>query len=599
MPNGESGARAAFAGYLYQITGALGLIARVSPDVQAAGNELDALVEVTRTGELHHERLGQDLVLATLGIDQADNLVLVQFKYSQQHPTPVISPGELRAIIDRLLGSRALATQQGAQVTGFALVTNRRLGPGAQELVDAARAGAVATQVDDDPRWEVFRTIRVITELQQVDWEADVDRFARSFGALDDEISQGRNALIGDLMHRAANGPDTAVRKEDLVQAFTGYRDTKPLTWSSLRAEVVRKIADFLVHSPGEPLRRQLQDEIRQAASASALVVVYGYGGCGKTVGLKQWAIDVTESADPQQGSFGVVQVARGLPDPWLAKLVSEWQQVPADNPRRHDLNDVSLRRLRQANQDGPQPLLCLALDGVDEELGPAEEFVRDTINWFWGENARAQKEERPPEATLVVSVRDAAEIDQNWLARNPSGFEYVGEGPPKVHVGDFSFEELRDAAVAVPAIAERIAATIAVLTVDQGVQTAQPVVLPAALPVLGVEPPANASVVLALRHPVMWASLLQLEANQQVAALDADPAALRLLARRFICRFHNKVNARGQVVELTIEQLIDVLRSVAQQTHQLGGEVYLLNQWDDAVTPTGLLNRSDARALF
>ncbi len=58
-------------------------------------------------------------------------------------------------------------------------------------------------------------------------------------------------------------------------------------------------------------------------------------------------------------------------------------------------------------------------------------------------------------------------------------------------------------------------------------------------------------------------------------------------------------MNARGQVVQLTVEQLITILVNVAQETHQLGGEVYLLNQWVDAVTPTGLLNRIDAHALF
>jgi uncharacterized protein (DUF2249 family) len=236
----------------------------------------------------------------------------------------------------------------------------------------------------------------------------------------------------------------------------------------------------------------------------------------------------------------------------------------------------------------------------VDEELGQADQFVRDAINWFWGEDDRARREGRPPKATLVVSVRDADDIDQRWLARNPSGFEYVGDAPRKIHVGDFSFDELREAAgAAAAAIAERIAATIAVLTVDQGLQPVQPVVLGAGPPVPGVEPPANASVVLALRHPVMWGSLLQLDANQQVAVLDGDAAALRLLAKRFIGRFHNKVSARGHVVHLAIEQLTTVLKTVAHQTHQLGGEAYLVNQWVDAVTQTGLLDRIAAHALF
>jgi hypothetical protein len=600
MPNGEHGARAAFAGYLYQITGALGLTARVSSDDHGDANELTALIEVTRTGELHHERLGQDLVLATLGIEQADHLVLVQFKYSQQHPIPTIGPEELRAIADRMLASRANALQQGAEVIGFALITNRLLGPGSQGLIDAAKAEAAPAQAADEPRWEVFRTLRAITELQQGEWETDLDRFARSYGCLQDEIVQGRNALVGDLLQRAAQGLNSVVRKEELVRAFTGYQDTKPLTWSSLRAEVSSRIANFPAHSPGDPLRRQVQDDIRQAASERALVVVHGYGGCGKTVGLKQWAVDMSQPVSPQHGRFAVIQVARGLPNPWLAKLVSEWQQVPADNPRRNDLNDVALLRLHRANPDGAQPLLCLALDALDEELGPADQFVRDEIAWFWEEDDLSRREGRLPRATMVVSVRDAADIDQIWLARNPSGFEYVGDKPSAIHVGDFSLDELREAAeTAVPNIANRISGGIALLGVGQGLEPALPAGVPLDLPALDAQQPASPTVVQALRHPVMWGSLLQLEAAHQGAVLDGDEVALRLLAERFLRRFHNKVSARGRIANLEMEALRAVLVAIAHQTHEAGGEAHLVRQWVDAVTSTGLLTQFDAQVLF
>jgi len=319
-------------------------------------------------------------------------------------------------------------------------------------------------------------------------------------------------------------------------------------------------------------------------------------------VALSQWAREVLYPDQAHPGSFAAISVARWLPHPWPATLMSGWQHLPPDHPRCHESNDVALLRLRRANPESPEPLLCLALDGLDEDLGTADraQFVRDTVAWFWQEDERARSELRLPRATLVVTLREAGDVDQLWLTRNPSGFEYAGHGPPRVQVGDFSPDELLQAAeTALPNLAARIAASLVALSGPSATLVPLPAAIAAADPQAGAQPAASLPVVEALMHPVMWRSLLQVEPAQQSAVLDGDGAALRLLADQFIRRFHNKVSARGRGAGLAFDQLIAVLTTVARRARDAGGETHTLNEWADAAASTGLLKHMEARSLF
>src|SRR6266487_2565095 len=102
MPNRDEneGGQAALAGYLYQILGVCGLKAKLyrlhtsAEDTEAdevtSASDIEKLFSLVRGGSVQHEAYGQDAVIRRyqqLGIIEADQCILVQFKYSQHDPT--------------------------------------------------------------------------------------------------------------------------------------------------------------------------------------------------------------------------------------------------------------------------------------------------------------------------------------------------------------------------------------------------------------------------------------------------------------------------------------------------------------------------------
>ena len=125
MPRALAGCEPPLAGSLFQIVGVLGLEARAHCTAGTSDSpELDALVTLVATGQLHHERLEQDAVLRKM-LEPDDEFVLIQFKYSRQIPLPKITPGELKQVLRRLADSAASAQALGRRVTGHVLITNR------------------------------------------------------------------------------------------------------------------------------------------------------------------------------------------------------------------------------------------------------------------------------------------------------------------------------------------------------------------------------------------------------------------------------------------------------------------------------------------
>lgn len=293
------GGQTALAGYLYQIVGALGMVARANcPNEE---EELQALLTLVREGELLHEYLDQDAVLRTLGIDGRDECVFVQFKFSRQAKPPTIGPQELIEIVKQLILSERKAKQLDQVVTGYALITNRKIGSQSAKIIEAATKNEQHEQIKTirktdryttitiDEQRRVLQHLRLITKLPLFKWQENLAQFARRYGCEPPEIERGVERLIGTLIQQTANHGFCEVVEADLIEALVGYRQATPLISPYFMEYTTRRLNDFSeqrLNLRSQPVRRELLDEISKATFERALVILYGRGGCGKTVAL-------------------------------------------------------------------------------------------------------------------------------------------------------------------------------------------------------------------------------------------------------------------------------------------------------------------------
>lgn len=601
MPNTNDGGYWALAGYLYQIVGLLGMRALANrPSVIIDSSELEALLTLVADSQLHHEYLGQDAVLEQLGLRDKDELVLVQFKYSTQIPPRSIQKAELKGIIDRLNTSAQAALAIGQKVTGYTLITNRSLSPGARDLREAVGDGDDPGSLSEEQS-ETLRRLRIITDLPLSQWQNALTRFAQEFGATETEIDGGTSRLIGDLVSKTVQG-DVSITEADLIHAFTEFEETRRLTYESIGELSIPQLQRFIdQHNlPGQPVRRKLLDELGMTARQRALVLLCGLGGCGKTVALWQWAQETATAPDPHNKPSIVVSAAGMIPRIWITEVICNWANVPSVNHRRRgESQELALHRLCTATPGASRPVLFMGLDGLDEDTDHPEQqhIIREVLNWFWEKDRSARENMQIPEATLIVTCREAEEV-RRWLRLDASGYGYHGEGPADITADDFTLEELLQAArIGIPALSSRIEATARALRDSNREST---VASPELIAVGDAfAPKADIGLLESLAHPAMWRALLELSHDTQIQALDRKDEAINQLAEVFVGRFCNKVMRRDRIAGLKEENLLDILSGIARHCQANGRARQAVADWiDPACDSDWIRGPGEARIL-
>ncbi|MCL5959781.1 MAG: hypothetical protein M1358_10815 [Chloroflexi bacterium] len=596
MSNVRDGGRSALAGYLYQIIGVLGLTARgsffgVSPD----SSELKAEMTVASTNEWWHEHLDSDAVLRQLGIDAHDEYVLVQFKFSRQVPLPSLGRPDLIEIAGAMKRSANRARSLGHNVTGYVLMSNRGLGA-------STNGTLVDTTVMRDPEVrDILDKLRVVTDLQLAEWDDCLRRYGRQLGAEENEIDRGIWELIGKLHDQTARGGSTVIDKDNLAEAFTDHPAALPLVLDRVVPLCVQQLNWFSdrLSLHREPLRRQVLDEIAKAVAERGLVVLYGPGGCGKTVALCQWVKEMVESSRQQRGGFATIGSASDVRRDWVANLVRGWANLPPGHRRQHEQLAHALRRLRIANPNTTPPILHLALDGLDEGVDTTnqEQDIREILECFW--NIDKHRWTQPPEAVLVVTCRDLDEVVRKWLRLDRSAFGYLGEPPQGVEVSDFSSGELLSAARNdLPNHFSRI--ETALCTPDGPFPEESPE-YPELLGLASHVPPLPGmpdNILEALRHPAMWHALVMLPDSVLSEVLNGEPEAILQLGGVFVRWFCEKTVLRSQDAGLGDQGVLYVLRAIAKGTKDIGRTRMSVREWNEFACDNGMVNLIVANRL-
>ncbi len=324
----SDGGRNALAGFLYQIVGALGLKAVAAAHSAGGEEELDALVSVTKEARLEHEKFGQDVVLSDLLGDEG--LTLVQFKFSPRSPPRPIETGEFEKIVRRLAASEEDAEREGKIVSRYYLITNRQCElkslPVNGEPVfgttnpahghPSNRRGKPSKASNAGRRAEKIRErLLVIRGVSLTSWLLNLERFARTFGCRDSEIKSGIDKLVGLVHRRTVEVGSVEIERRHLVEAFTEFAGSRPLTHEDLRPFCEKWISRFsgLVVRQGQAVRRSILDDLDREVVQNALVILEGPGGSGKSTALATWA-RMTQAVPPPKPGV-VISV-------WLASRI-------------------------------------------------------------------------------------------------------------------------------------------------------------------------------------------------------------------------------------------------------------------------------------
>ena len=586
------GGRAALAGFLYQLVGTLGLATWISDCVppSADDGQLDALIQLPNDAILTPEQLNQDLAIQ-LGLNGSRGIILVQFKYSGFPGRAPIHRNELLKISETLHESARRAENRGDRVVGYKLISNRRLAKTAQALIPANRTRRRSVQAPDS----ILSNLGVI-KYSFANWIDELHAFARRYGTLQGEIDEGISRLLGDVFLGSSN--QRPIRLCNLVKAFTGYQEAKPLTVDAVskrsRECIERFARDYAIPLP---IRRKVLTEIREKSRQGALVVLSGLGGNGKTVALSQWASSLLAPPD-LHGALTHVDYASDIDDGWISRVASDWADLPPGHERRkNETPGQTIERLGVANPNLERPVVHLGLDGVDDDLRDRS-AVREICRWFWRCNPSTTSGNAPP-ATLVITCRDVKTVEQ-MLNLNRSGMGLGGTSLPAVEVTEFSNEELLEAAIEAD-LREPIVGKLqrTVLALDQEFPNSGsgiPISLNEAAPQDALAAP---QIVRSLRHPAMWGSFACLPNNLRADVLRGQPDALRQLAQKFVNWFITKASQRQLGRSLGNQEIEAVLCDVARHCNGQGVADYTRQDWEKAACGRRIVNQIQAGILL
>lgn len=408
------------AGYIYQLLGSSAERVRLAEPPSAPPGEASV--------RLFLEQHGQDAA-----VDDGRTTRLVQFKYSQS--ARPIQPAELAEILVALEKSSKQVARSAA--VPWQLVTNRPPSPLAERSLRLA-GRTIASRRRRASRSRKESTAQVIARLgHRLDvLRRDLDEFqsslhsaAAAFGVADDGVA-GR--VLDLLQTIAVKAPERReVSLEALRRALAGYPHPRSVRLADCRGDL-RSALESAARVRGGlvPLdiveRRGLNALLAQRA---ALAIVYGPGGCGKTLSLFK-ALD-------RRLSDGVGLAGMIVKSPRdLSHVLDSWRNARSAGESPTE----ALRRLRTANPDAGYPVLVLGLDGLDEvpetERREAEDLIRD----FHEMHVNLHRSQLEPDGLLVVTCRDKEDLNHVVAPLGPGGTP-----PPEVpslKIEEFSDEE-------------------------------------------------------------------------------------------------------------------------------------------------------------
>ena len=544
------------AGYIYQLLGSAA--ERISLDDAPSAPAGEASVR------FFLEQHGQDAA-----VDDGRSNRLVQFKYSQS--ARPIQPKELAEILLALEKSSKQA--RGYAGVAWQLVTNRPPSPTAERHLDVARRANVSRKrrltrsVKESPGHVIARlgSRLDVTRRDLDEFQSSLQAAAAAFGVEDDGVVGRVLDLLQTVATKAVGRREVSLRA--LNQALAGYPNPKSIRLRDCQCDMRAALESAVQAQEGFILRdaverRGLQPLLAQRA---ALAIVYGPGGCGKTLSL---FMALNQRLSDAVGPAGmIVERPRAL-----GHVLDTWRNAPSSSGSPTE----ALRQLRLANPDVRHPVLVLGFDGLDEVPDSERAEAVELIRHFHKMHIELHSSQVEPDGLLIVTCRNKEDLDDVVAPRGTGGPSQPEI--PSLKIDEFSDEEF----AAVWALWFRHEPMPRLGRTDEMFATVADAVAGTA------EPDQR---LLALRHPVLLGCTKSLSKEQRQRLYQGDVGSWSQVLNSYFTWFARKASRRAGC---SPRKAREVLKAVARAT---AGKSGACDRDDDWVAP-GTAHAGDTRHL-
>lgn len=612
MSGTTDGGHNALAGFLYQILGAGDMFAEtLDPQRTTPDGGIETLIG------FEHEKDGEDVILEGFTAGGRHKRELVQFKYSADPVAYPIQPSELVKIAEEMLRCSKLANKSKQIPTGYVLASNRPLSPMSpqflSDIMDDKPHGAVdwvsygkgrARKKNKRPNQVKLRSILKQLRIRQVDANqmiAGLKKHAAKFGVLNGaEFDAGAKNLISLLIQKGAAAVDRHITIAEFDEALASYPDPKSLKFVDVLPELTNSLQKMKVKLDFSATTKLVSRQAVRGLAASpedALIVIYGDGGCGKSVAAFQILEEALTDRNGTPQALAAATRAYGGKRFSFGELVSEWRN-PDEKPNKSDMPERALLRIMTANPGARPPILFLAIDGLDElqEESDSREWVTLMVDFFCDEQLKVKEHGDKPRAVLVVTCRETE--DFNIVSPRSGDFGDQIRLYKSISIDVFTTDELVDLSrrTLEPHLANRIEAALASRELLGPIPTSQGV--PSIdLARTGAKADLISTEVLKLiEWPILWRFFENLSHTEQTLFLDGDLPTIGSVVEdyaRLVCRRASKRKHRFRV-----DDALEMLRETAINFGDPGG-TGTRGDWDEVASKVNGWPQYRARHFF
>lgn len=515
------------------------------------------------------EKYDEDATLIANGKE-----VVVQFKYSSI--AEEIEPGTLAEILSNL--EKHTTSTPTAE---WQLTTNRRLSKAARTLYESSDNGHDPPNVSAS-NTRIIRRLRHRLEIKMEDFGSAVNKLrmeAKRYGLSNDEVEEGANRVVGNLLNRVVNlGAAAQITKSQVIRELVGLDQPLSLVaidrFNDLSETMDRYYRDYVHDSavsdsiPRDAMQRLFFDD--------EVVIVSGSGGSGKSTAVLRAVYDYI--IREQKMAF-----ALSSESPYtIESRITSWRS--SAQVLQHEPVERCFQRLTTANDSATAPFLYIILDGYEEEgwnaidrrdsLLRLKDHIRDSPLYKQGR----------PRPKIIVTTRDARTVRMSHRA------SFESENLDKATVitlTDFSETELRDVwRLWFPTMPFPRSST----SLPTGLETVE-------------DQDARSSrlspeIMRLLASPVFlkaFQMLFKKDRSRATDLINGDVKACAYLLTGYFNWFVEKVKIRSNI---DVDCTIGAIRTVAD-AHKYPGPFEKISNWIKPITDKGWLKDRDASRLF
>ena len=415
------------------------------------------------------------------------------------------------------------------------------------------------------------------------DYENTIVEEAKQYGMLGEEIDRGVDAIVGYLIKLAGSAGPRIVLPETLRLKLTGNEKAVKLCSedsNKLQRDDLEKFNRPEV--PPNVVPRSKVEDLADSIMGYPLTIVYGDGGCGKSVAMSELVSSCLQNFRRPPG-FCLLARASSFNPEFAMGRVAAWRRF--NSYSSGEKFSDSLRRLDGAFGDRPVLLVCVdAIDEKDKVRLPRDvvEFITELVDY--AVQSRYSTETDVAVVSVVVSCRREDEYKNLERMNSLAPSEFINS----IKLSDFEPDELIHAAKMSDGVDETVRERIIFrFGSDDQKQLGSSSVPPKTISHIGET---------IIRHPVIWSKFAILSTAFQHSCLDGLNEGLFQLGEKYFEWFRKKASYR--ITDLKLGDCKASLTAAAE-SHSKHTPTDYRKSWRDPIVETVDITKRQAELLF